>query len=151
MKTGIDEQQEQFCPIDLGFLNGNGVEVFDIFYKTVSFGNTQFVKFASSHPSHQDKVRRLIEEGESDQEFYIREEDLGKYHSQATKSLRSMISNPEIPFEEKTQKIYDVSKGIMKDFFASNASQKILHSSEEVMEIMEQCLSATRPGSTPFP
>jgi len=69
MKTGIDEQQELFRAIDLEFLNGNGVEVFDIFYKTVSFGTTQFVKFASSHPSHQNKVRRLIEEGESDQEF----------------------------------------------------------------------------------
>ena len=146
MKTGIDEQQELFRAIDLEFLKSDGVEVFDIFYKTVSFGNTQFVKFASSHPSHQDKVRRLIEEGEGNQEFYIREEDLGKYHSQATKSLRSMISNPEIPFEEKTKKIYDVSKGIMKDFFSSNASQKILHSSEEVMEIMEQCLSSNQAG-----
>jgi HD-GYP domain-containing protein (c-di-GMP phosphodiesterase class II) len=146
MKTGIDEHQEVFRAIDLEFLRGDGAEIFDIFYKTESFGNTQFVKFASSHPSHQNKVRRLIEEGVSEQEFFIREEDLGKYHGQATKALRSMISNPEIPFEGKTQKIYDVSKGIMKDFFSSNASEKILHSSDEVMEIMEECLSGNEAG-----
>ncbi len=146
MKTGIDEQQELFRPIDLEFLNSDGAEIFDIFYKTSSFGSAQYVKFASSHPSHQDKVRRLIEEGENDQEFFIREEDLGKYYGLATKSLRTLISNPQIPFEKKTRKIYDVSKGIMKDFFASNASEKILHSSEEVMEIMEQCLSKNEAG-----
>jgi HD-GYP domain-containing protein (c-di-GMP phosphodiesterase class II) len=146
MKTGIDEHQEVFRAIDLAFLRSDGAEVFDIFYKTESFGNTQYVKFASSHPSHQSKVRRLIEDGVSTQEFFIREEDLGKYHGQATKALRTMISNPEIPFEEKTRKIYDVSKGIMKDFFDSNASQKILQSSEEVMEIMEKCLSGNEAG-----
>jgi HD-GYP domain-containing protein (c-di-GMP phosphodiesterase class II) len=146
MKTGVDEQQEHFCPIDLEFLEIGGTEVFDIFYKTNSFGSSQYVKFASSHPTHQDKFRKIIESGETNEQFYIREEDLSKYHTQATKSLRSMISNPEIPFQEKTQKIYDVSKGIMKDFFDSNASQKILQSSEEVMGIMEQCLSGNEAG-----
>lgn len=146
MKTGIDEQQELFRPIDLEFLEIGGAEIFDIYYKTSTFGNTQFVKFASSHPSHQEKFRKLIQSGESNEEFYIREEDLTKYHNLATKSLRNMISNPEIPFQEKTQKIYDVSKGIMKDFFDSNASEKILQSSEEVMDIMEQCLSKNEAG-----
>ncbi len=146
MKTGIDEQQEIFRPIDLEFLEVGGGEVFDIFYKTATFGNSQFVKFASSHPSHQDKFRKLIQSGESTEDFFIREEDLTKYHGQATKSLRSMISNPEIPFQEKTQKIYDVSKGIMKEFFDNNASQKILQSSEEVMNIMEECLSGNEAG-----
>ena len=146
MKTGIDEQDELFSPIDLGFLEAGGTEFFDIFCKTTSFGNTQFVKFASSHPSHQEKIRKLIQSGETNEEFYIREGDLTKYHSLATKSLRNMIANPEIPFQEKTQKIYDVSKGIMKEFFDSNASEKILQTSEEVMDIMEQCLSENEAG-----
>jgi len=146
MKTGIDEQQEMFRPIDLEFLKIDGAEVFDIFYKTTRFGSTRFVKFASTHPSHQEKIRKLIQSGESHEKYYIREEDLGKYHGLATQSLRNMISDPEIPFQEKTQKIYDVSKDIMKDFFDSNASQKILQSSEEVMEIMENCLSENEAG-----
>jgi len=146
MKTGIDEQQELFRPIDLELLKVGGSEVFDLYYKTSAFGNTQFVKFASTHPSHQDKIRKLIESGDNHQEFHIREEDLGKYHGLATKALRTMITDPEIPFKEKTRKIYDVSKGIMKDFFDSNASEKILHSSEEVMDIMEECLSGNEAG-----
>ncbi len=146
MKTGIDEQQEQFRPIDLEFLEVEGTEFFDIFYKTSAFGNTQFVKFASSHPSHQEKIRKLLQSGESTEEFYIREEDLIKYHGLATKSLRNMIANPKIPVQEKTRKIYDVSKGIMKEFFDNNASEKMLQSSEEVMNIMEQCLSENEAG-----
>jgi len=141
MKTGVDEQEELFRPIDLEFLEAGGTGFFDIFYKTTAFGNTRFIKFASSHPSHQEKIRKLIQSGESNQEFYIREEDLIKYHGLATKSLRNMISNPQIPFKEKTRKIYDVSRGVMKEFFDNNASEKILQSSEEVMNIMEQCLS----------
>jgi HD-GYP domain-containing protein (c-di-GMP phosphodiesterase class II) len=146
MKTGVDEQQQIFKPIDLEFLGAGGSEFFDIFSKSTVFGSTQFIKFASSHPSHQDKFRKLIESGESNEEFFIREEDLIKYHGLATKSLRTMISNPQIPFQEKTQKIYDVSKGIMKEFFDSNTSEKILQSSEEVANIMEQCFSQNKAG-----
>ena len=33
MKTGIDEQQELFRPIDLELLKVGGSEVFDLYYK----------------------------------------------------------------------------------------------------------------------
>ena len=142
----MDQDEERFRAINLEFLDVGGTQFYDIFYKTISFGSTRFVKFASNHPSHQEKVRKFIESGESNEEFYIREEDLIKYHQQATKSLRAMISNPRIPLQKKTEKIYDVSKGVMKEFFENNASEKILRSSDEVMNIMEQCLSDNDAG-----
>jgi len=146
VKTGVDEQEELFSPVDLEFFEETGNEVFDIFCKTTTFGTSKYVKFINTHPSNQEKIRKLIQSGESNEEFYIREDDLTKYHGLATKSLRNMISNPQIPFQEKTQKIYDVSKGIMKEFFDNNASEKMLQSSEEVMDIMEQCLSENEAG-----
>lgn len=146
MKSAIGEDEAQFRPINLEFLEVGGTQFFDIFYKTLSFGSARFVKFASSHPSHQEKVRRFIESGETNQEFYIQEEDLIKYYQQATKSLSAMISNPQIPIKKKTEKIYDVSKGVMKEFFEHNASEKILRSSDEVMSVMEQCLSENDAG-----
>lgn len=146
MKTKVDEQEELFSPVDLEFFEEPGNEIFDIFCKTSTFGTSKYVRFINTHPSNQDKIRKLIQSGESKEEFYIREDDLTKYHGLATKSLRNMISNPQIPFQEKTQKIYDVSKGIMKEFFDSNATKKILQSSEEVMDIMEQCLSENKAG-----
>ena len=146
MKTGVDKQEELFSPVDLEFFEETGKEVFDIFCKTSTFGTSKYVKFINTHPSNQEKIRKLIQSGESNEEFYIREDDLTKYHGLATKSLRNMISNPQIPFQEKTQKIYDVSKGIMKEFFDNNASEKMLQSSEEVMDIMEQCLSENEAG-----
>jgi len=141
MKTGIVEEEQRFRPINLKYLKGEFKESFDIFYKTEAFGSTRYVLFVSADPEHQDKARRLIEEKEGTEDFFIREDDLSKYFSQATTGLRDMIADPNLPLEEKTKKIYDVSKEIMKDFFEFNASPKILKSSEQVVEIMDDCLS----------
>lgn len=141
MKTATDQQEGEFRPINLNFLTGEIVETFDLFYKTEAFGTTRFVKFASTAPEHQDKVRRMVEEGESTGEYFVRQEDLMKYYQQATENLRTMISNPDLSLKEKTQKIYNVSKEIMQEFFEFNASEKVLKSSEEVMRIMDDCLS----------
>ena len=146
MKTAIDQNDEQFRLINIEYLQVGATQFYDIFYKTSAFGATRFVKFASNHPDHQDKVRRLIESGESNQDFYIHEEDLAKYHQQATQSLRKLIADPNKSLQEKTEKIYDVSKEIMKDFFEYSASDKILQSVDEVTDIMEQCLFTNDAG-----
>ncbi len=146
MKSTIDSNDDQFRLINIEYLEVGATQFYDIFYKTSAFGTPRFVKFASNHPSHQDKVRRLIESGESGQDFYIHEDDLAKYHQQATRSLRQLISSPDKSLKEKTEKIYDVSKEIMRDFFEHSASEKILQSADEVMDIMEQCLFANDAG-----
>jgi len=142
----MDQNDGQFRLINIEYLEVRATQFYDIFYKTSSFGTTRFVKFASNHPTHQHKVRKLIEAGDCNQDFYIHEEDLAKYHQQATHSLRQLINNPQKSLKEKTEKIYDVSKEIMKDFFEYSASGKILQSADEVMDIMEQCLFANDAG-----
>ena len=138
-----DTGSNSFRPINIEFLAKGTGDSFDIFLQSDS---ENFVKFASTDPKHQDKVLRLLEEGEIDQEFYIREEDLFKYYQYATQSLRSVMSNPNVPLETKTKKVYEVSQGAMKEFFSYNASTKILESSEEVMDMMEDCLSTADAG-----
>ena len=138
-------EEGNFREINIEFLAKGGDEGFDIFYKTDSFGTEKFVKFASTEPKHQEKVRRLLEEG-TDQDFYIHEEDLFKYYKFATNALRAVMADPSVPVKEKTEKIYDVSKGVMKEFFDHNSSEKILESSEEVMEMMEDCMSTAEMG-----
>lgn len=138
-----DTKPNSFRPINIEFLAKGKGESFDIFLKSDS---ENFVKFASTDPKHQDKVLRLLEEGEIEQDFYIHEEDLFKYYNYATQSLRSVMNNPNVPLETKTKKVYEVSKGIMKDFFSYSASTKILESSEEVMGMMEDCLSTADAG-----
>ena len=100
-----EKKEEKFRAIDISFLDKGGDESFDIFYQTESFGTIKYVLFASTDPKHQDKVRRLLEEG-PEQDFFIHEEDLFKYYKYATKSLKAMVSNPDIPLKEKTEKIY---------------------------------------------
>jgi HD-GYP domain-containing protein (c-di-GMP phosphodiesterase class II) len=142
VKTALEKEDADFRPINTKFLQCELQESFDIFYKTEAFGTTQFVKFASATPEHQDKVRKLIEEKEGTEDFFIQADDMMKYYSQATAHLREMIDDPNLSLKDKTLKIYDVSKDIMKDFFEFNASPKILKSSEEVVELMDECLSS---------
>ena len=138
-------EEGSYREINIEFLAQGGDEAFDIFYKTDSFGTTKFVKFASTEPKHQEKVKRLLEDG-TDQDFFIHEDDLFKYYKFATNALRADMANPDISIEVKTQKIYDVSKGVMKEFFDNNSSEKILESSEEVMEMMEECMTSAEAG-----
>ncbi len=125
--------------INLEFLNNSGNEYFDIFYKTRIYGTVKYVRFATSKPEHHEKVVRLLESGDPLEDFYIQEEDLFKYYRHATTTLRKIVANPEISFEKKAKKVYEVSKNIMREFFEYNASEKILRTSDEVMEIMEEC------------
>lgn len=140
-----EKQEGNFRLIDIGFLDKGGDGFFDIFYQTKSFGAIKYVKFASTEPKHQEKVRRLLEEG-VDQDFYIHEEDLFTYYKYATRSLKALVTNPNIPLKKKTEKIYEVSKGVMREFFENNASEKILKTSEKVMEIMEDCMANMEKG-----
>jgi putative nucleotidyltransferase with HDIG domain len=125
--------------INLEFLNNSGDEYFDIFYKARSYGTVKYVRFATSKPEHHEKVVRLLESGDPLEDFYIQEEELFKYYRHATTTLRKIVANPEISFEKKAKKVYEVSKNIMREFFEYNASEKMLRTSDEVMEIMEEC------------
>ena len=138
------EKEQGYRPINIEFLGYSEVDNFDIYYKSNTFGTITFVKFASSNPEHQDKVKRLMETEDFLEEFFIQEGDLFKYYKHATQSLRKIVSSTFISFEKKTEKVYEISKNIMKEFFEYNASEKVLQSSEEVIEIMEDCLRSSK-------
>lgn len=140
-----EEIEKQFRPIDIEFLI-NGEEDFDIYTKTSEFGTAKFIRFASAAPEHQDRLKRMVEQGDHEISFYISEEDLFKYYRHATQSLKNFVSNDKVPVEKKIEKVYEVSKNMMKEFFDYNASGKVLESSEEVMGMMEECMSSTDFG-----
>jgi HD-GYP domain-containing protein (c-di-GMP phosphodiesterase class II) len=143
--VGAETEEGYFRETDISFLEEGGEESFDIFYQTESFGNIKYIKVASIDPKHQDKVRRLLED-RTDQDFYIQEEDLFNYYKYTTKSLKVLVSNPDIPHKEKTEKIYEVFKGVMKEFFENNTSEKILEDLEELMDMMEDCMTTAEAG-----
>ncbi len=142
---GTAKEEGKYREINIEFLAKGGDEGFDIFYKTDSYGTAKFIKFASTERKHQEKILRILEEG-ADQDYYIHEDDLFKYYKFATNALRSMMTDTGIPLKAKTEKIYEVSKGVMKEFFENDVSEKILESSEEVMEMMGDCMSSAEAG-----
>ncbi len=142
----VTVDDKSYRRINLEFLSGSSSESFDIFYKTNSMGETKFVKFASTDPAHQEKVHRILESGDATQDFFIQDDDLFKYYAHATRTLKTIVTSDSVPIEVKTQKVYEVSKNIMNEFFEQNASPKILTASDEVVEIMEQCFSDSEVG-----
>jgi HD-GYP domain-containing protein (c-di-GMP phosphodiesterase class II) len=142
----MDNIEHEYRPINLEFLDMSGKESFDIFYRTELFGEVKFVLFATTQPAHQEKVRNILESGELQQQFYINEKDLFKYYQHATATLRTIVKSTMVPQTVKAKKIYEVSKGIMHEFFEYQTSSKILTTSEEVMEIMDDCLSSAETG-----
>lgn len=137
---------KDYRPIKIEFLDNTGDERIDIYYKTQALGQAKFVKFVSNNSEHKEKIRKMLEMGMCEEDFYIHEADLFKYYNHATNSLRTFVSNPNITVKEKTKKVYDVSKGIMKEFFEYNASNKVLAASGQVMEIMDECLANNAIG-----
>lgn len=132
-----------YRPINFEFLSKSKTLSFDIYCKSDAFGQTHFVKFASaSIPKHQEKIRQLLESRDFVEQFYIHEEDLFKYYDHATETLKKIMSSDTVSLREKTKTMYNVTQEIMKDFFEQSASTKALHSSEKVMEIMEDCMSS---------
>ena len=138
--------EASFRKIDVAFLSKDGNEHFDVYYKTRVFGTDKFVKFASSKPEHHEKVLSLLESGDDIEDFYIQEEDLFKYYQHATDTLRKIVNDPNYPFEKKAEKVYEVSKNIMKEFFEHNATDKVLRASDQVMELMEECFKDADVG-----
>ena len=78
-----DTDPNRFRPLNIKFLIKERATHLTFFQSD----SETFVKFTSTDPKYQGKVLRLLKEGESDQAFYIREEDLYKYYQYATNSL----------------------------------------------------------------
>ena len=143
METILNQEKldKEYRPINMEFLENTGYATFDIYYKTSSLNTVKLAKFVSSNPRDRDKMFKLMESGLCDGKFFVHEDDLFRYYGEATKTLRTFVSDPAVPIQVKTKKVYDVSKGIMKEFFEYNASNKVLEASSEVMAIMDECLS----------
>lgn len=142
----MSEENGLYRPINLENISKGSNLTFDVYYESKSVGGT-FVKFASAdNPRHQEKVKEFLGNPDFNIQLYIEEKDLFKYYDQATISLKKMMSSDVVPLKEKTKKVYSVSKEIMKDFFEFSATDKVLGSSEKVMEIMEDCISDNNVG-----
>lgn len=132
--------QKKYRKINRGHLTAKNLGLFNLYYKVQDSGETRFLKFSGKDKKHLDKVRTLFESGEFQEDLYIHEADRMKYYEQATLSLREMIKDPNIPFEEKLTHSYDVSKEVMKEFFEWDASPKLLRVSDQVMGEIDNCL-----------
>lgn len=114
---------------------------FELFYKTA--GGEQeplFLKFGSYTPESREKICELVDSQEN-QSLYIHENDLIRYYNDfLIVNLRRSL-NREEPFEKILADSFEVSKQILKEYFDSIGSARILRCLNAVVEVMHQCLS----------
>ena len=130
-----------YCQINADLISKGHDLSFDIFILNGEASDSGFIKFASKDENHKEKVLELLSSDGFDEKLYIHEEDLFKYYESVTVNLRNFVVNKDVPLETKIEKISEVSKDIMHDFFDSNSSEDILRVSDQVVELMETCMS----------
>ncbi len=141
----LTEKVKSYHSVDMSFLDSSCDLSFNIYYKTIFQNESRYVLFANKDPVYRDKVRLLLD-AEDFTELYIDEEDLLGYFQHATESLQSFILDKEVPIEKKIARVYDLSKNVTKQFFESNTSPDILRCSDQVVELMESCISQKEFG-----
>lgn len=139
-------QAEQYHPIDTKILDKNSDLAFNIFSKVQGSGVDNYVLYASKEARYRDKVRELLQSSELMEDLYIHEEDLMLYFEQATNSLRDYVVNSDASPEKKMEKVYDLSRDVTHQFFEANSSPEILRGSDQVVDLMEKCLSDNKLG-----
>jgi HD-GYP domain-containing protein (c-di-GMP phosphodiesterase class II) len=137
---------EQYHPIDINILDKNADLAFNIFSKVQGSDEDSYVLYASKEARYRDKVRELLQSSELMEELFIHEEDLMLYFEQATDSMRDYVVNSNATPEKKMEKVYDLSRDITHQFFEANSSPEIIRGSDQVVDLMEKCLSDNKLG-----
>jgi len=114
---------------------------FELFYKTTNGGKEPlFLKFGSYDPETREKICALVASGEN-QALYIHENDLIQYYNSfLIANLSRSLARGE-SFEKILAASFDVSQRILKEYFDSIGSTRILRSLDAVVEIIHLCLA----------
>ncbi|QPJ62104.1 MAG: HD domain-containing protein [Candidatus Nitronauta litoralis] len=130
-----------YWPINKEFLNKNSDQQFTLYLKENSQPYDLFVKFAGPDPAHQEKVRKMLNEGELDNSLYIHKDEMQEYFSQASERIKEWEKAEEGNPEALAKKLHGLCLDIMKGFFEFNVSSKVLKLIDPIMEKMQQCLT----------
>jgi HD-GYP domain-containing protein (c-di-GMP phosphodiesterase class II) len=114
---------------------------FELYYKIPNGGEEpQFLKFGSYAPETREKICTLVESPDT-QPLYIHENDLIHYYDDfLIDNLRQSLERSD-PSPKVLADAYQVSKRILHEYFDSIGSTRILRSLNEVVEIIQSCLS----------
>ena len=141
----MDSISQYYREINRGFLDKAwraGPEIgFELYYRLdKSDQEPQYLKFASYTPETRSKIRKLLE-SDSHQKLFIHENDLIRYYRDfLIDNLNDSLSKEE-PFEKILKDGYQVAQMILREYFESIGSSKILRNLSDVVDIMQTCIS----------
>ncbi len=141
----MDSISQYYREINRGFLDKAwraGPEIgFELYYRLdKSEREPQFLKFASYTPETRIKIRKLLE-SDSHQKLFIHENDLIRYYRDfLIQNLNQSLSMKE-PFEKILKDGYQVAQMILREYFQSIGSSRILRSLGDVVNVMQTCMA----------
>lgn len=147
----MDTTSQYYKEINRGFLDKAwraGPDIgFELFYRLdKSEQEPKFLKFASYTPETRLKIRNLME-SDNHQKLFIHESDLIRYYNDfLIDNLNDSMSKEE-PFEKILKDGYQVAQMILREYFESIGSSKILRSLSDVIEIMQTCIALDKMAS----
>ena len=106
-------------------------------------GNTEYVLFAKAglkKTAYEKKIRDLMGY------IYVKEDDFNLYSNVIEKSLNVIIDDKEIPFNEKTDIVYQCATGIVRDVFSDPRSGENIQRSRNIVDEMVT-FSFKEPGA----
>lgn len=133
-----------FKQIDKVFLNRSEDQNFSVFVREYSGNTEHFVKFADRSRSHQEKLRRLLDNHQLTQSLYIHQKDWDSYLKQMSAHLIQLIDKGKVSTKIISKKLFSASREIMKGFFNdSQVSQPMGKTADQVVETLLACFSQT--------
>ncbi len=141
----MDSISQYYREINRGFLDKAwraGPEIgFELYYRLdKSEREPQFLKFASYTPETRLRIRKLLE-SDSHQTLFIHENDLIRYYRDFLIDNLNQSLSQEQPYEKILKDSYEVARMILREYFESIGSSRILRSLGDVVNIMQTCIA----------
>ncbi len=127
--------------INSGFLNKNCGQGFEISYLAEYDENDEplFRKFVDYTPENHEKIKGMMEADDC-MEFFIHETDLIKYYKNF--KIRELQEALDSESPKKVLKdAYLLSEQVIKEYFENIGSSRILRTLEDLVKIIQECMS----------
>ncbi len=132
-------QNITYRPIDINLLNQQSFSQFDLYFRTISYKKTNYIKFKKDDPNDLEKVNRLLETGELEESLYIQKTDSFKYFERASQVLQEYIEKEEVDNKQKLNRIYHFSEECLKEFFEYTAPPSFLKMADQAIDLVHKC------------
>lgn len=141
-QTQTLDQLAEYFPIAIRTLRMDEVTDFDLYLPPQSENSTPVLYRQQSLPFTEDARSRLL--SHKVETVYVSEAQRAQYQRYLERNLGNILSDPSVPMEERSSRLYDSAQGLVRDVLEDPRSGDIVSRSGELVEHMVSFLYAER-------